>query len=257
MIGHRAIYHDGWRAVCPVPGPSFAEAGMGFGEMVITEDKLRELDAKGWELYHVDEDFSETQEPRRRAPRQADRDDRALVRRGRQVQRAADRQPRHRAPRRGAAAARAAPQALRLLPAHVGRSRTRSRRASSTARTASPRRSRSTTAPRACWWRRGARRAATRSTSRTTSCTTRTTSSACSSSTSPPTRTIGDGKHELRFEFEPTGNRRPRTRQGDAGARAALRRRQAGRPGRPAGHHPARHRHHRGADRAGATRARR
>ena len=60
MMGHRAIYHDGWRAVCPVPGPSFAEAGMGFGEMVITEDKLRELDAKGWELYHVDKDFSET-----------------------------------------------------------------------------------------------------------------------------------------------------------------------------------------------------
>ena len=60
MMGHRAIYHDGWRAVCPVPGPSFNEAGMGFGEMVITEEKLRELDAKGWELYHVDEDFSET-----------------------------------------------------------------------------------------------------------------------------------------------------------------------------------------------------
>ena len=60
MMGHRAIYHDGWRAVCPVPGPSFAEARMGFGEMVITEEKLRELDAKGWELYHVDEDFSET-----------------------------------------------------------------------------------------------------------------------------------------------------------------------------------------------------
>ena len=32
MIGHRAIYHDGWRAVCPWPGPSFAEAGVGFGE---------------------------------------------------------------------------------------------------------------------------------------------------------------------------------------------------------------------------------
>jgi arylsulfatase len=60
MFGHRSIYHDGWRAVCPVPGPSFAEAGMGFGEMEITEDKLRELDAKGWELYHVDDDFSET-----------------------------------------------------------------------------------------------------------------------------------------------------------------------------------------------------
>jgi len=26
MLGHRAIYHDGWRAVCPWPGPSFAEA---------------------------------------------------------------------------------------------------------------------------------------------------------------------------------------------------------------------------------------
>ena len=60
MFGHRSIHHDGWRAVCPVPGPSFTEAGMGFGEMEITEEKLRELDAKGWELYHVDEDFSET-----------------------------------------------------------------------------------------------------------------------------------------------------------------------------------------------------
>ncbi len=31
MLGHRAIYHDGWRAVCPWPGPSFTEAGKGFG----------------------------------------------------------------------------------------------------------------------------------------------------------------------------------------------------------------------------------
>jgi arylsulfatase len=60
MFGHRAIYHDGWRAVCPVPGPSFAEAHMGFGELVLTEAKLRELDAEGWELYNVSEDFSET-----------------------------------------------------------------------------------------------------------------------------------------------------------------------------------------------------
>ena len=29
MMGHRSIYHDGWRAVCPWPGPSFAEAGTG------------------------------------------------------------------------------------------------------------------------------------------------------------------------------------------------------------------------------------
>jgi arylsulfatase len=60
MFGHRSIYHDGWRAVCPVPGPSFAESGMAFGQMEITEEKLRELDAHGWELYHVAEDFSET-----------------------------------------------------------------------------------------------------------------------------------------------------------------------------------------------------
>lgn len=60
MMGHRAIYHDGWRAVCPNPGPSFAEAGMAFGELVITEAKLRELDARGWELYHVEKDFAET-----------------------------------------------------------------------------------------------------------------------------------------------------------------------------------------------------
>jgi arylsulfatase len=60
MFGHRSLYHEGWRAVCPVPGPSFAEAGMGFGDMVITEDKLRELDAHGWELYDLTNDFCET-----------------------------------------------------------------------------------------------------------------------------------------------------------------------------------------------------
>jgi arylsulfatase len=59
MFGHRAIYHDGWRAVCPWPGPSFAEAGAGFGE-AISADKLSELDANGWELYHVDQDVAET-----------------------------------------------------------------------------------------------------------------------------------------------------------------------------------------------------
>ncbi len=62
MFGHRSIYHDGWRAVCPVPGPSFAEAGIGFGEMELTEQKLRELDAKGWELYQVERDPCETRD---------------------------------------------------------------------------------------------------------------------------------------------------------------------------------------------------
>ena len=58
MLGHRSIYHDGWRAVCPWPGPSFAEAGRPFGEPISAE-KLAELDAEGWELYHVAEDPAE------------------------------------------------------------------------------------------------------------------------------------------------------------------------------------------------------
>ncbi len=58
MMGHRSIYADGWRAVCPWPGPSFTEAGAFFGEPIPSE-KLTELDASGWELYHVEEDWAE------------------------------------------------------------------------------------------------------------------------------------------------------------------------------------------------------
>jgi arylsulfatase A-like enzyme len=60
MFAHRSIYHDGWRAVCPFPGPSFTEAKAAFGQLTLTEEKLRELDAKGWELYNLDEDPAET-----------------------------------------------------------------------------------------------------------------------------------------------------------------------------------------------------
>ncbi len=58
MLGHRAIDHEGWRAVCPWPGPSFAEAGKPFG-VPISADALNDLDAHHWELYHVAEDFAE------------------------------------------------------------------------------------------------------------------------------------------------------------------------------------------------------
>jgi arylsulfatase A-like enzyme len=58
MFGHRAIDHDGWRAVCPWPGPSFAEAGKPFGA-VITAETLTDLDAHHWELYHITEDPAE------------------------------------------------------------------------------------------------------------------------------------------------------------------------------------------------------
>ncbi len=58
MMGHRSIYHDGWRAVCPWPGTSFVEAGKPFGTPIPAET-LTELDAKHWELYHVAQDFAE------------------------------------------------------------------------------------------------------------------------------------------------------------------------------------------------------
>jgi len=59
MLGHRSLYHDGWRAVCPWPGTSFAEAKQPLGAP-ISYEQLIELDAHGWELYNVNEDFSET-----------------------------------------------------------------------------------------------------------------------------------------------------------------------------------------------------
>jgi arylsulfatase len=50
MLGTRAIYHDGWRAVRPWP----------FGEPMTAEDlSATSLEDSGWELYHVEEDFSE------------------------------------------------------------------------------------------------------------------------------------------------------------------------------------------------------
>jgi hypothetical protein len=58
MFGHRSIDHDGWRAVCPWPGPSFAEAGKPFGAPISAET-LTDLDAHHWELYHVAEDPAE------------------------------------------------------------------------------------------------------------------------------------------------------------------------------------------------------
>lgn len=59
MLGHRAIDHDGWRAVCPWPGPSFEEAERPFGTPITMAD-LDDLDAHHWELYRVDGDIAET-----------------------------------------------------------------------------------------------------------------------------------------------------------------------------------------------------
>ncbi|MEV0895222.1 arylsulfatase [Actinoplanes sp. NPDC049802] len=62
MFGERAIYYDGWRAVCAWPGPSFAEAaeqGHAFADPITRRD-LDVLEMSGWELYHITEDPTES-----------------------------------------------------------------------------------------------------------------------------------------------------------------------------------------------------
>jgi arylsulfatase len=61
MFANRAIDHDGWRAVCGWPGPSYAEGakkGRKLGDE-ITPEVLDDLDANSWELYHIAEDPAE------------------------------------------------------------------------------------------------------------------------------------------------------------------------------------------------------
>ena len=58
MFGHRAIDHDGWRAVCPWPGTSFTEAAKKdrrFGSP-IDNQVLLDIETHDWELYHIAED---------------------------------------------------------------------------------------------------------------------------------------------------------------------------------------------------------
>ena len=51
MLGSRALYHDGWKAVVFHPLPGVAYDG---------SDPDRPFDQDDWELYHIAEDFSET-----------------------------------------------------------------------------------------------------------------------------------------------------------------------------------------------------
>ena len=77
MIGSRALWADGWKAVVEQPQ----------GEM-LTDEMLA---AQKWELYHVAEDFSECEDLADEASGEARRAGRAVVDRGGQVQRAAAR----------------------------------------------------------------------------------------------------------------------------------------------------------------------
>ena len=65
MMGHRAIYDDGWRAVCPWPAPSVKEAGpAGPGKdhrfKVMRAEDLDRLEASAWELYRLADDPAES-----------------------------------------------------------------------------------------------------------------------------------------------------------------------------------------------------
>jgi arylsulfatase len=62
MFGGRAIYHDGWRAVCGWPGPNFTEgAKKGYKlSMPISAETLADLEATGWELFNITEDPTES-----------------------------------------------------------------------------------------------------------------------------------------------------------------------------------------------------
>ena len=64
MLGHRAIYHDEWRAVCPWPAPNFttaAQTGRALGQP-ITPEILEELERSGWELYRMTDDPTEARD---------------------------------------------------------------------------------------------------------------------------------------------------------------------------------------------------
>jgi arylsulfatase A-like enzyme len=59
VFGDRSLCPAGRRAVCPWVDTSFIESGPTFGAEISFE-KLSQLDATGWELYNLNEDFAET-----------------------------------------------------------------------------------------------------------------------------------------------------------------------------------------------------
>ena len=95
MGGHRAMWHDGWKAVTFHPFTGAYENDV-------------------WELYHVDEDYSELHDLAEERPDKLGRAGRPVVGRGRRVRRAAARRPHGRAARPAVAARLAPPD--RLVP---------------------------------------------------------------------------------------------------------------------------------------------
>ena len=84
MLGSRAIYHDGWKAV------TFHALGNMYDDGL---DADAPFDDDVWELYNVANDLSETHDLAARGARAARGDGRPLVGRGAPQRRAAARQP--------------------------------------------------------------------------------------------------------------------------------------------------------------------
>lgn len=59
-FGHRSIYHAGWKAVCPWPGPTFPDSSRPYRP--ITDDDLERIDRDAWELYDLAHDFAEAED---------------------------------------------------------------------------------------------------------------------------------------------------------------------------------------------------
>ena len=140
MFGHRAIYHDGWRAVCPWPARSFTEAaqlGRTLGAADHPGGARASSTATGWELFRMADDPTEARDVAAEHPDML----RELVARwwqeaekykvlpldGSMQARLATRAP----------ADLQAADALRLLPGRLGRCPRSPRRRSTTARTRS------------------------------------------------------------------------------------------------------------------------
>lgn len=65
-MGHRALFLNGWRAVCPWPGTSWTEGGNWPKELLA--DDLDRLEQSAWELYDVQSDPAETNNVAAREP---------------------------------------------------------------------------------------------------------------------------------------------------------------------------------------------
>ena len=169
----------------PVPRPVVHRGRGELRQLELTEEKLREIDATRWELYHVDVDPAETDNLAEKERPRADRNDRHVVHRGGQVQRAAAGQSRHDAVRRRAATAHPRAQSTCISPAPRWFRRTWRPRCS-TAHTRITVDVEIGDGDRACCSPTAAMSAATRSSSRTASCTTCTTTSAPRNCTSAP-----------------------------------------------------------------------